>query len=244
MNVKQAANVLDLLDFFAAHQRPATLSEIAKHFDWPRSSTFNLLGTLAQRGFLYEPRSREGYYPAPAWASLIQRIERAQPIPDELAGLLEALATETGETAVLAATSGSNALFVAAVESRQAVRYTAVAGKMIPLHVTATGRALLSQLAPPEREALLRKARFERYTATTLMSVASVESEIRRSIERGWFEGNAEFTPDLGGVALPLKLPNRHLAVLVAGPMFRVHSRSAELAALMQRALGHYLSAQ
>jgi IclR family transcriptional regulator, acetate operon repressor len=233
--VKQAANVIDLLDFFADRQRPATLAEIAKHFNWPRSSTFNLLATLSGRGLLYEPRAREGYYPAPALSALVQRIERAQPIPPELQRLLDVLASKTGETAVLAALSSSNALFVAAVESPHAVRYSAVPGKLIPLHVTATGRALLSHMTVDERSAVLRKAKFERYTPTTLMSAAQVEKEIKRSLERGWFQGNAEYTSDLGGVALPLALADRHLAVLVAGPMFRVADRIEELARLMKQ---------
>jgi IclR family acetate operon transcriptional repressor len=236
--VKQADNVIDLLGFFADQQRPATLAEIAKHFNWPRSSTFNLLATLSGRGLLYEPRSRGGYYPAPALWTLVQRIESAQPIAPQLQRLLEVLAGETGETAVLAATSGANALFVAAVESPQAVRYSAAPGKLVPLHVTATGRALLSQMTAEERGAVLRKAKFERYTPTTLMSAAAIEKEIRRSLERGWFQGNAEFTPDLGGVALPLALPQRHLAVLVAGPMFRVAERVEKLARLMRAQIG------
>jgi DNA-binding IclR family transcriptional regulator len=233
VNVKQAANVLDLVEFFAAHQRPATLAEISKHFGWPRSSTFNLLGTLAGRGYLYEPRARGGYYPSPLWQSLLQQIERADPIPEELRSLLQALAARTGETAVLAATSGAHAVFVAAVESPSAIRYTARPGKLVPLHVTATGRALLSQLTPADRAGVLRRATFERYTPTTLMSVAAVEKEIQRSLQRGWFEGAAEFTLDLGGVALPLALPHRHFAVLVAGPMFRVKSRGEELARIL-----------
>ncbi len=107
--------------------------------------------------------------------------------------------------------------------------------------MSATGRALLSQLTPQEREAFLRKAKFERYTPTTLMSVAEVENEIRKSAERGWFEGNAEFTADLGGVALPLQLPNRQLAVLVAGPMHRLRGRSAEVATKIRQALARYV---
>lgn len=237
MPVKQAANVIDLLDFFAEQQRPATLAEIARHFDWPRSSTFNLLTTLAGRGWLYEPRARGGYYPAPALAAMVQRIERAQPVPAELQQLLQALAEQTGETAVLAAPSGPNALVIAAVESAQAVRYSAAPGKLIPLHVTATGRALLSQMAPAERTAVLRRAQFQRYTPTTLMSAQAVEQEIARSVERGWFEGHAEFTRDLGGVALPLALPDRQLAVLVAGPMFRVADKVDALAKLMKQRL-------
>ena len=132
VNVKQAANVLELIEFFAAHRRPATLAEIAKHFDWPRSSTFNLLGTLLSRGYLYEPRARGGYYPAPIWASLIAQIEEAQPIPQALHQLLEQLVEATGETAVLAAVSGSHALFVDAIESPHAIRYAACRCTSLP----------------------------------------------------------------------------------------------------------------
>ena len=81
---------------------------------------------------------------------------------------------------MLAATSGTYAMFIA-VESPHAIRYTAPTGKLIPLHVTATGRALLSLLSPVDRAGVLRRATFERYTPTTLMSVAAVEKEIQRS---------------------------------------------------------------
>lgn len=243
MNVKQVANVLELIEYFARHRRPATLAEVAKHFDWPRSSTFNLLGTLASRGYLYEPRARGGYYPSPKWLSLLQQIECAEPIPEQFHALLRVLAQRTGETAVLAATSGAYAVFVDAVESSHAIRYTASPGKLVPLHVTATGRALLSQLSPADRANVLRRATFERYTPTTLMSVAAVEKEIQRSLQRGWFEGDAEFTTDLGGVAMPLQVPHRHFALLVAGPMFRIKSRGHELAQFIASEVQSHLGA-
>ncbi len=241
MNVKQAANVLDLIEYFAQHRQPATLAEVAKHLAWPRSSTFNLLGTLASRGYLYEPRARGGYYPSPKWLSLLQQIERAEPISELFRALLQALVARTGETAVLAATSGPHAVFVDAVESPYAIRYTAQPGKLVPLHVSATGRALLSLLTPADRASVLRRATFERYTPSTLMSVAAVEKEIDRSLQRGWFEGAAEFTADLGGVALPLPMPHRHFALLVAGPMFRVKARSSELAEMMASEIKNHL---
>jgi DNA-binding IclR family transcriptional regulator len=234
VKVKQATNVLDLLEFFAKHRRPATLAEVSKLLEWPRSSTFNLLGTLVARGFLYEPRARSGYYPSPLWFSLLQQIESADPIPEHLRELLRALVERTGETAVLAAASSAYAVFLDVVESPHAIRYNASPGKLVPLHVTATGRALLSHMTPADRSTVLRKANFERYTPSTLMSVAAVEKEIQRSLERGWFEGNAEFTLDLGGVALPLKMQNRQFAVLLAGPMFRVGERAEELVRAMK----------
>ena len=148
--------------------------------------------------------------------------------------LLRALVERTGETAVLAAASSAYAVFLDVVESPHAIRYNASPGKLVPLHVTATGRALLSHMTPADRSAVLRRANFERYTPSTLMSVAAVEKEIQRSLERGWFEGNAEFTLDLGGVALPLKMQNRQFALLLAGPMFRVGERAEELVRAMK----------
>ncbi len=243
MNVKQAANVLDLLEFFAMHQKPASLADISKHFGWPRSSTFNLLGTLANRGFLYEPRAKQGYYPAPVWATLIHQIERAQPVPPGIRTVLEQLVSATGETAVLAAASGAFALFIETVESPSSVRYAAPVGKRVPLHVTATGRALLSQMDPQERAAVLRKAEFERYTTSTLMDAEKVEAEINASRERGWFLGNAEYTQDLGGVAMPFALGERQFALLVAGPTFRVGSRLDHIADILRSHLTEYLKA-
>jgi len=234
MDVRQVANVLELIAFFAERGRPATLAEISRHFGWPRSSTFNLLGTLVSRGFLYEPRAREGYYPSPRWSELVQRIERAAPISAPLRALTQTLWERIGETIVLAAVSGSQALFIHTIESAHAVRYSAAVGKLVPLHVTATGRALLSLMPDADREAILKKARFERYTASTLLSVDAVETEIARSRARGWFESAAEFTPDLGGVAVALPLKDRQLAVLAAGPILRVQPNYVRMAQLMR----------
>ena len=78
MIVRQAANVLDIMEFFAQTKKPATLAEIADHFGWPRSSTFNLLATLSEKGYLYEPRPRAGFYPTPRWLAGRVRQDRVE----------------------------------------------------------------------------------------------------------------------------------------------------------------------
>src|SRR3546814_12524314 len=65
MIVRQAANALEILEYFARRLKPATPAEIAEDLGWPRSSTFKLVGTLASKGYLYEPRARGGYSPIP-----------------------------------------------------------------------------------------------------------------------------------------------------------------------------------
>ena len=237
MFVKQAANVLDLLEFFAQHKHAATLAEIAQHFGWPRSSTFNLIGTLTSRGFLFEPRSRGGYYPTPRWLRLSQELMAVDSIPESVLQTLREIADLTGETSAIAVPAGPNAVYLEVIESPKAVRYSAQVGKIIPLHATTTGRALLSQYSPRDRATLLAKSSFTAYTPSTLMSAQAVELEIERSLKRGWFESNAEFTPDLGGVAIPLPVHDRQFALLVGGPMFRIQPHYEEVAAVMRAAI-------
>ncbi|MBR0669684.1 IclR family transcriptional regulator [Neoroseomonas soli] len=243
MTVRQAAHVLELLEYFARRRRPATLSEVAQDLGWPRSSTFNLLGTLAERGYLYEPRARDGYYPTPRLLALAQSIAEAEPLPEALTTLLRELVGETGETAAIAASAGTSAVFIEVCESLKPVRYFAQAGLRMPIHITSCGRAILSQYRPPERAAVLRRVTYERFGPSTPMSAAEVEAEIRHSLERGWFQNLAEFSQDLCGVSLPLPLAGRQLALVVAGPISRMQDRIPALAARMRRGLERALPA-
>ena len=237
MIVRQAANVLDVLEFFAQRRHPATLSEIADHFGWPRSSTFNLLTTLAERGYLYEPAPRSGYYPTPRWLVQSQIVADAEPLPAWTQQVLEELAADTGETVAIGGAAGPMAVFLAVVESRATIRYFAQVGHRVPIHASSTGRALLMQYSTEERMTLYRKIEFKQYGPITPISIDMVEAELRRSTERGYCLSFADFSPDLAGVAMPLALTKRRLALVVAGPMFRMEQRIGQVADMIARAL-------
>jgi IclR family transcriptional regulator, acetate operon repressor len=237
MIVRQAANVLELLEFFVRRKAPATLSEIADSLHWPRSSTFNLIQTLVDRGYLYEPRPRSGYYPSPRWFAVAQQVAAAEPLPEFVHALVGELSAETGETAAIGAPAGINAIFVDVQESPAAVRYFAQVGHRLPIHATSTGRALLAQYSREERFALYRRIEFRQWSPTTPISIDAVEAELRRSAERGYHQSLADFSPDLAGVALPLPVGDRRLSVVVAGPMFRMLDRLERVADNIRRAV-------
>jgi IclR family transcriptional regulator, acetate operon repressor len=236
MYVKQAANALEMLEYFARRLRPATLAEIADDLGWPRSSTFNIVGTLVEKGFLYEPRPRSGYYPSPRWLVLAQDVTRAAPLPVELTDLADRLARETGETTAISASTGTHAIFLYVAESTQPVRYFAQVGDRVPIHASSAGRALLEQYPPAERDALYRKIRFDPYSATSPLDAEAVERELGTATARGYQQSHAEYTPDLAGVAMPLP-GERRLSIVVVGPVSRCLEKRPETAALMRRAI-------
>ncbi|MDB5714913.1 MAG: IclR family transcriptional regulator [Sphingomonadales bacterium] len=235
MYVKQAANTLEILEYFARRLRPATPAEIADDLGWPRSSTFNLVGTLATKGYLYEPRVRGGYYPSARWLALAEMVSRAELLPVSLERLVLDLARETGETVLIATPTGTSAIFVQVEGSRQPVRYFVQPGERVPIHASSAGRALLAQMAPEARATLYRRIDFQAYSATSPMTSEAVEAELAAAGARGYHQSNAEYTPDLAGVSLPLPGYDRALSIVVVGPASRCLDRRAETAVLMRK---------
>lgn len=237
MYVRQAANVLELLEYFARRKRPATLAEISDDMGWPRSSTFNLVNTLADKGWLYEPRARSGYYPSPRWLTVAKTVAAAEPLPDSVHLLALEIADKTGETTAIAALAGTSAIFLDVVESTKSVRYFAEVGDRVPVHASSVGRAILAQHSPDERRAIYRKIKFEQFSGTTPMNAESIETELRMAVERGYHQSSSEYIADLAGVALALPIGARQLSIVVAGPTSRCLERRPETAATMRKAL-------
>lgn len=235
--VRQAANALEILEYFARRLRPATPAEMADELGWPRSSTFKLIGTLASMGYLYEPRGRGAYYPSPRWLVLAEAVAQAEPLPEKFQRLARDLMEATGETAAISAPAGIFATFVDVAESRQPVRYFAKVGDRVPIHATSAGRALLAQMPREEREKLYRKIDFVRWSPTTPDSAAAVEARLAEAAEMGWHQSNIEYTPDLAGVAMPLPGSDRRLSVVVVGPVSRCLERRPGMAAIVAKHL-------
>lgn len=241
MIVKQVQFAIQLLEYFAQRRTPATLSEIADHFGWPRSSTFNLIDTLSHTGLLYEPRYRGGYYPSRKLLKLAHAIVADGPLSERLRTCVTNIANKTDETAALCALSGIQTVLVEVVEASSPIRYFAQVGQRVPTYATSAGRALLSLLSPRERTAILRRTEYERYASDTLMTLEAVEQDIEMSKERGWFLNNNGYEPDLIGVAIPMPLEERQFCLLVAGPAYRTENRIAELAQLLQEEIAEYM---
>ncbi|RLQ85263.1 IclR family transcriptional regulator [Notoacmeibacter ruber] len=243
MAVRQIENLIALLEYFAERQEPATLADIARDFGWPRSSAHNILITLSYAGYLYEPKARGGYYPSSRWTQLGQAFSDGEPLPEALRNIIVDLGKRTGETAWISAPSGLYAVFLAVVESLAAVRYAAQVGNRVPIHITASGQALMSQMPERDREILLRKASYGNWGRNAARSIEEVRQQMAEAAERGWFKSASYFSPDLGGVAVPIVLGSRVFSVTVAGPIYRMEDRFAPYAEEIYAAIARELGA-
>ncbi|HLR30686.1 MAG TPA: IclR family transcriptional regulator [Paenalcaligenes sp.] len=242
MRIKQVENALCLLQYYADTGQPSTLTEISDHFDWPRSSTYNLLSTLSYHGYLYEPHQRGHFYPTPKLLDLGNNIIKKAPLPAFFDELMLELRDKTDETVWLAAKSGLNAVFLKVIESKQLIRYITKVGMQVPLFATATGHAILSQLPDAQINNILDKSTYNRFGDGTPENKQTVLERLADAKKRGWFFSASAFTPDLGGISIPIAIDNRIFSITTAGPWFRMGDRTQEIAKIMQQTIKEYTS--
>ena len=140
---------------YLAHQRgPVPAQLIATALELPRSSVYQILTVLTERGFaLHIPEERR-YGLGPAAFELSSAYTRQQPLTRLGAPLLAKLVDHIGESAHLAVLHGTDVLYV--VEERAPRRMSLITdvGVRLPAHLTASGRSMLSALPAAQLRAL------------------------------------------------------------------------------------------
>lgn len=241
MRVKQISNLFELMAFFVRAKKPLAVRDIVEEFSWPRSSVFNMVTTMVEDGYLYQPVPRGGYYPTSKWMNLAREFSDSQPLPESVHELLEALKKTTGETVFLAAPEGTSVVFLDVAESSADIRFIANVGQRLPIHVTAAGRAILAQYSPAERAATLKRIKYQEYEKDTFMTVASVEEDIQYNSEKGWYTNMAIYAPGVAGIAVPFSFHGRRNAIALGGPASRIEPHVETIGKLLRDSVDTFL---
>jgi DNA-binding IclR family transcriptional regulator len=222
-----------LLAFDATEERRMTVAALAAHLGIHRSSASRLAATLAQRGFLERTPDNEAFQLGPAVARLGLLASVGSGLIDESRRVMESLANQTGETAVLSVLEDGEAVVIAqATGATHLVGMRDWAGRRGPLHATSDGKVFLALSEP--RPSL---AQLPALTARTITDRSELEAEIERVRARGWGSAEGEFEEGLNGVSAPVYDPaeQRLAALSVAGPAYRITPERFEALATMLR---------
>lgn len=153
---RSAARALQLLDTVIT-RGPMGLGEAAAAAEIPVSTALRHLRALMDSGYLV--RDDLGQYSVgPTFLRIALAAFRSGPYARLVAAAqphLEALTAMTEESAYVAVRDGTDAVYIATVESPRAIRHVGWVGRSVPLAGTAVGAALLAPAtAPGHRPAL------------------------------------------------------------------------------------------
>jgi len=197
---------------------PPLLTELARTYDLPKSTTSRILSALERQGLLL--RDRNGAYIA---GSVLTQFARGQNhdsiLVSRMHSILETLADRTGETANLAVAGNGDLKLIDQVDGQYLLSATNWIGKSVPYHASALGKVLLAYAT-----VAIPSGRLEKRTPKTITSRLRLLEELELVRKRGFALIIDELEEGLVAVAAPIREQDGRVvgAISVSGPSTRL----------------------
>lgn len=197
-------NALRVLERVILSQ-PVGVSEVARQLDLPKSSVQRALTSLEQEGWLTRDEAHQGLWVQTPrlWVLAHQGKEVG------VAGLarkpMRWLWEQTNENIHLTQQQGDDLVVVDKIESTHSVRVFDPIGTTIPLHVSASGKALLAARSDEGLDAYLGRS-LKRFTDESLVDAAALRGEVDRIRSEGYSWNRGEWRSEIGGVGVALSV--------------------------------------
>ena len=137
---------------------------------------------------------------------------------------LDQLAQASGETVHFGVLEGVGVRFVDTIESLAPLRVSGRVGRLLPVHATSMGKAMLATMSDKQVHSLLPEARLARVVSHTRTSRESLMREIRRTRGLGFAINREESEDGVGSVGVALASDAHGLlgAFSIATPIVRL----------------------
>jgi DNA-binding IclR family transcriptional regulator len=219
--IESVDNALRLLVLFRDREF-VRVSEASDMLGVARSTAHRLLAMLQYHCFVTHDPEMRVYRPGPMLLEVGLGAVRAMDIRRVGLAPLERLQRTLDETVHIATQDGDDTLFVAGVESTLALRAGDRTGWRLPLHVTASGKAILSRMDERDVREILPR-RLPAVTAASITRWSELEAQLEEARQRGFATNFGESENDLVAVAAPIvdRADRVRGAVVVTGPSAR-----------------------
>ena len=199
-----ATRVLDVVDYLAAQRGPVPAQSIARALSMPRSTMYELLHAMVERGYAVHVPEERRYGLGVRAYELGSGYLRQQPLVLWGKPLVTKLVQQTGCNGHLAILNGNDVVYLVEERSPKGPQLVSEVGVRLPAHLTATGRALLAALPKAQVRALYPKTAFPLSSRTgkgpeTEKDLSAVLEETRK---RGFALEEDEITEGLSSLAI------------------------------------------
>jgi IclR family acetate operon transcriptional repressor len=207
MAVMPARNYIELvektmrvLEAIADADRSLALSEIANRVALVKSSTFRILFTLSEIGYVEKVDGNGAYAATPRLKALARVPASHTSFLSVARARLQEVSRKLHESAWLAEWRNGSVVMVDVAEVSHALRLSLNVGDPCPLHASALGKAIAAHLSPDELRSMLGSGRLPRFTGRTISSRRQLAEHL--SLVRGTGYSVNEEETFLGALAI------------------------------------------
>lgn len=214
-----------ILSVFSDEAPEWTTTEAAHAQDLPVPTAHRILIALERHGYVVRNHATKRFRLGTAALELGRLARASMDVRSVSFPILERLAAETGETALLTALSRdrSRSVCLDRVESSHDLRLSLEPGRQMHLYAGASQKALLAYMDEEEIEAILREG-LEPMCRATIIDPAELREDLGKIRNRGWATSYEETNLGVWGIAVTLLESDGEIvaAIGLAGPRVRV----------------------
>lgn len=244
---RSLARGLDMLALLSEAPKGLALHEITRALDMPKSSAFNLIHTLLQKGYVAHDSQTGCYALSLRVFELGSAAFKGTNIETVLRQHMGDIYQASNETVHCGVPDGRDVVYIDKIESTHSIRMTSRIGARLPLYCTAMGRAILACMRDEEVACLLRDQVFEALTPKTLATREALYDELARVRAQGYAKEVEETNENVCciGVAVRDRAGKPVYAISISAPIFRMDAtmvdRYSQLLIQAQRDIERYL---
>jgi IclR family transcriptional regulator, KDG regulon repressor len=217
---------------FIVERGEAGISEIARALDLTVGTTYRLVATLAEAGYVEQNLTNRRYRPGPKIAELARQLRGTGDFLHLAHGRLVQLKTETNETVNLGVLREGSVVYIDRAVTDQPLAVAVQIGSRVPAYCTSLGRAMLAYSDDETVNAYLKQLpKFAKGQPQKPPATGELRTILESARSAGYAEDNGEFAPDIACFAAPIldSMGKAAAAVSVSGPRVRITERRKEL---------------
>jgi DNA-binding IclR family transcriptional regulator len=217
---------LAILERIANSRRGLTFAQLARFFDFPKSSVHTLVLTLEREGYLQRDDATGRYMTGRKLVHIAGMTLDGLVVRERAAPLLRTLVADTGMTAHLAVLDRHEVTVVAKVDRPGVHRIATWVGKRMDVHCTSLGKCLVAHLPDEQVDRLINDRGLLRHNEHTIVSPERLKQELARTRALGYAVDDEE--EELGGRCVGAPVWDRDgrvvAAVSVAGGIDQINA--------------------
>ncbi len=194
----------DILELISRERKGLTLTDIGKKVNLPRSTTFRLLASLQNRGYIEKNPKSSIYHLGLEFIELSSSLLNNLELKTEAEPFLRRLSMQTSSTVFLAIRQDLEIVYYDKVEKYDDIRKYCIVGQRRPLYCTSLGKSLLSGLSDREIRKLLKDVEFKPMTPKTITNIDGLLKEVELVRKRGWAFDDEEIITGIRCISAPI----------------------------------------
>lgn len=227
--IRVIARAADILQSLSSHPDGLSLREMAQFVKLPRSTVQRIVNSLEEANLVIAASPTSGFRLGPTLTRLAEAV-RPFDIARMARPLIVQLSAETGETVDFSILSHGKAVVVDQISGVHPLQAVSAVGTSLPLHGSASGKALLAALSEKDLEALRPQIQLKAMTKNTAVSWDQLKLELEMIRETGLAFDQEEYMIGITSVSTAVHGPGGELAaVSLPVPTERFRAKEKQL---------------